>query len=108
MDFIIEKSIKIALLVIITLMLLSYWLIPKTKLSKVFKMNEKVFVITQIIGMICGLFGIIITLIWAEYIVELHIWELLVMPFAFIQLYWLISARKIKVNNCMTKNKTMI
>ena len=55
----IEKLIKLTLLLIIILAGLSYWLIPKSKLRSKFQMNENVFIITQSIGILCGVAGIV-------------------------------------------------
>ena len=85
-----EKVIKIILLLIIILAILSYWLIPKLKLRSGFRMNENVFMITQSIGVICGLAGLLITFIYPKNVIELHLWELLIMPYFIIQVYWLI------------------
>jgi uncharacterized membrane protein len=86
----IEKLIKLTLLLIILLAGLSYWLIPKSKLRSKFQMNESVFVITQSIGILCGVAGLFITFIYPQYIIELHVWELLIMPYFIIYIYWLI------------------
>ncbi|UCH13873.1 MAG: hypothetical protein JSV22_12300 [Bacteroidales bacterium] len=90
MEHNVEKLIKIILLVIIILAGLSYWLIPKSKLRSGFQMNDKVFIITQLIGILCGVAGLSITFIYPQYIIELHIWELVVMPYFLILTYWLI------------------
>lgn len=85
-----EKFIKLFLVIILLMAGLSYWLLPKTKLSKHFKMNETLFVITTIIGMICGVIGLVVTFIWPQTIVEGHLWEIIVMPFVLVSIYWLI------------------
>jgi len=86
----IEKLIKLTLLAVIILAGLSYWLIPKSKLSSKFQMNEKVFIITQSIGILCGVTGLFISFIYPQYIIELHLWELIIMPYFIIHMYWLI------------------
>ena len=86
----IEKLIKLTLLLIIILAGLSYWLIPKSKLRSKFQMNENVFIITQSIGILCGVAGLFISFIYPQYIIELHLWELLIMPYFIIYIYWLI------------------
>lgn len=86
----IEKLIKITLLVIILLAGLSYWLIPRSRWRSVFQMNEKVFIITQAIGVFSGILGLCTTFIFPNYIIELHLWELLIMPYFLIYVYWLI------------------
>jgi hypothetical protein len=85
-----EKVIKIILLLVIVLAILSYWLIPKSKLRSRLHMNENIFMITQSIGVLCGVAGLLITFIYPHKIIELHLWELLIMPYFIIQVYWLI------------------
>lgn len=92
----IEKIIKFGLLIIIILAGLSYWLIPKLKLRSKFHMNEKVFVITQLIGIVCGIAGLFITFIYPQYIIEWHLWELLIIPYFIIHVYWLIVMKIVK------------
>lgn len=89
----IEKIIKLALVIIIALAILLYWLLPKTRLAKYFKMNERLFVITNIIGVTCGIIGLLVTFIWPQFIVELHLWELIVTPFVLMYIYWLLIIR---------------
>ncbi len=84
-----EEVIKIILLLVIVLAILSYWLIPKSKIRSRFHMNEDLFIMTQYIGVLCGLAGLLITFIYPKYIIELHLWELLIMPYFIIQVYWL-------------------
>ena len=83
-----EIIIKIALVVILLIAGLSYWLLPKTKLARHLKMNETIFVFTTIIGMICGVLGLIVTINWPQFIMELHLWEVILMPFVLVNVYW--------------------
>ena len=86
----IEKIIKLALVIIIAVAILLCWLLPKTKLAKYFKMNERLFVITNVIGVICGIVGLVVTFIFPQFIVELHLWEVIITPFALMYIYWLL------------------
>jgi len=90
MEIHIEKLIKLTLLLIIIVAGLSYWLIPKSKFRSKFQMNENVFIVTQSIGILCGIAGLFITFIYPQYIIELHLWELLIMPYFLIYMYWAI------------------
>jgi uncharacterized protein YjeT (DUF2065 family) len=86
----IEKLIKLALVLVIIIAGLSYWLIPKSKLGSKFQMNEYVFIITQSIGILCGVAGLFLTFIYPQKIIEFHLWELLIIPYFLIYVYCLI------------------
>ncbi|MCU0644807.1 MAG: hypothetical protein MUC94_11155 [bacterium] len=88
-----EKIIKLILVVIVALGIVLFFLLPKTRLAKKFRMNEKLFIITNIIGVICGMVGLAMTFIFPQSIVELHLWELIIAPFALIYTYWLMIVR---------------
>jgi hypothetical protein len=89
----IEKIIKLILVFIIALAIVLYWLLPKTRLAKHFKMNERLFIITHVIGVICGLIGLVVTFIWPQVIIEWHLWEIIITPFALMEIYWLLIMR---------------
>jgi hypothetical protein len=89
----IEKIIKLILVFIIALAIVLYWLLPKTRLAKHFKMNERLFIITHVIGVICGLIGLVVTFIWPQFIIEWHLWEIIITPFALMEIYWLLIMR---------------
>lgn len=84
-----EKIIKLILVTVLVLAGFLYWYLPKTHLSKRFKMNESLFMLTGIIGVICGLAGLTVAIMQPVLITELHLWELIAMPFALIYFYWL-------------------
>jgi hypothetical protein len=83
-----EKIIKLGLFFILVLACFLYWLLPKTRLAKHFKMNEKVFVMTFMISIICCLIGLVVTFLWPQAIFEMHLWELLLMPVFLVYVYW--------------------
>lgn len=83
-----ESIIKLTLVIILLLAGILYWLIPKTGISRYLKMNEPLFIISHIIGLICGLIGLSITFAFPHRIIELHLWELIVIPFVLINVYW--------------------
>ena len=88
-----EIMIKIILGTILIFAGLLFWLIPKLKISKKLVMNDKVYILTQIIGIFSGIVGLFITFIYTKSIIELHLWELIVMPYVIIQVYWLVVER---------------
>jgi len=90
MEGITEKIIKLGLFFVVILVCFLYWLLPRTKLSRHFKMNEKVFNVTFVIGILCSIFGLVATFLWPQAIFDLHLWELLALPVFLIYIYWLI------------------
>ena len=92
----IEKIIKLGLFFIVILACVLYWLLPKTRLSRFFKMNEKVFAVTFIISILCSIFGLVVTFLWPQAIFELHLWELLALPIFLAYVYWLIVQKTSK------------
>ena len=96
MEETVEKIIKLALVFVVVLACLLYWLLPKTRLSRHFKMNEKVFVVTFIISILCSIFGLAATFLWPQSILELHLWELLALPIFLVYVYWFIVIKTTK------------
>ncbi len=100
-----EKIIKLILVIIVALGIVLFFLLPKTRLAKKFKMNEKLFIITHIIGVICGIVGLAVTFIFPHSIVELHLWELIIMPFVLIEIYWLMIVRIRKTSDLIDEKQ---
>ena len=88
MEHQIEQLIKFSLFFIVVIALLLFWLIPKTNFARRFKMSTKIFILTQIVGVLCGMTGLIVTFVWPHLIVEMHLWELIVLPFALMYAFW--------------------
>jgi hypothetical protein len=105
MEFLIEKIIKFTLVFILLAAGLLYWLLPKTKIVKKIKMNESLFILTNIIGIICGATGLLVTFIWPKYVIELHLWELIVIPFALVYIYWGVIVRKLKTKDIIDEKQ---
>ncbi|MFO7890462.1 MAG: hypothetical protein R6V04_08995 [bacterium] len=83
-----ERVIKITVFFLIMLGVAAYWVIPNTKIAGSIKMTEKVFTVTSVIGIICGITGLGIALVWPEQVIELHLFELVLIPFLFMYAYW--------------------
>ena len=96
MEGIAEKIIKLGLFFIVALACSLYWLWPRTKLARHFKMNEKVFVGTEVISILFSIFGLAATFLWPQSIFELHLWELLALPTFLIYVYWFIVLKTTK------------
>ncbi len=87
-----EKIIKIILSVVIIAAIILALIIPRTGLKKYLRMNEPLFVATNVLGAICGLAGLILSLTIPETVIRLHLWELIILPFAIIYIYWAMIA----------------
>lgn len=83
-----EKIIKLALVLMLAGAILLYWLLPRTRLARRITMNETLFSVTSIVGIICGAAGLVVTVLWPQFIVQLHLWELILMPFVLLNIYW--------------------
>jgi uncharacterized protein YjeT (DUF2065 family) len=88
-----ETIIKLALVLIIVLSGLGLWLLPRTRLAKRFEMTEKLFTATQIIGMICGATGLAVMFIWTRAAMDNYLWELILMPYFVMMVFWGIIRR---------------
>ena len=86
----IETIIKISILAILLLAGLLYWLLPKSAFAQRLHMSESVFTLTSLVGLLCGAIGLVVTLVWPQYIINLHLWELILIPFVLLNVYWAI------------------
>lgn len=86
-------AIKHFLLFVLTLAGLLYWLLPKTRLASHFRMNETLFVLYFITGIICSAIGLVVTVMYPRFITVKHLWELIILPFILINIYWAIIIR---------------
>ena len=90
-----EKVFKLSAFFLVVLTLVFYWVLPNTKMANHLKMNEPLFVITNVLGMICGIIGLVATFLWQELIVETHLFEVIVILFGCVYVYWaMIMKRK--------------
>lgn len=81
--FIILPVIFIPLFVLVILA----FKLPKTKLSKYLKMNQAIFLTTYISGIICCALGLAVILIFPSHTLKLHLWEIIISPYVYMQLY---------------------
>lgn len=88
-----EKTIKIIILTVLALAFFLHWLLPKTRWARFLKMNETIFIITNSIGSISALLGLIATFVWPDLIVEAHLMWLLILPIALVHFYHLAIIR---------------
>lgn len=83
-----ELIIKITVFFLVMLGVAAFLIIPKTKIAECIRMTEKVFTVTSLIGIICGIIGLGTTIMWPEKIIELHLFELILIPFLLMYGYW--------------------
>jgi hypothetical protein len=83
-----ESAIKWTVLSILVLAGILFWILPKTRFSRHILMNEKLFLVSQLIGMGTGVAGLAATFIWPGLMVESHLMWALILPFVLIQFYW--------------------
>ena len=88
-----ESIIKIILVATLLIACLCYWLVPRTKYANKMKMTIPLFYITNIIGIISGIVGLAGIFIWKNLIIEAHLWELIITPYALVWVYWLTIIR---------------
>ncbi|MFQ5710041.1 MAG: hypothetical protein ACE5HO_21510 [bacterium] len=80
-------NIKLFLVAILLLAALLYWGLPKTMFVKKLKMNVGLFYAMNIIGIVFGALGLIVSFIWPNVVLEKHYFELILLPILFVYLY---------------------
>lgn len=83
-----KKIFKLSAFSMVILALIFYWVLPNTRLAKHFKMNESLFIITNIFGIICGVGGLMTVIFWREMMGEAHLFEFIIILFGLIYVYW--------------------
>ena len=101
----IATLIKLILLIILVLVGLAIWLLPKTRLVKQRKINEKLFVVTCIAGVLCGACGLVVIFAWPQYILKGHLYELILMPSVLLYAYWIIIMRRARSMNVIDEKQ---
>ena len=92
----VEIIIKIILLIVVVIAVLTFWLLPKSRFSDKIKMTVSLFIITNALGILCSATGLVVIVLFPNLVIEAHLWELIVMPYALFMIYWLIIIRKKK------------
>ncbi|HDP97606.1 MAG TPA: hypothetical protein ENN22_00270 [bacterium] len=100
-----ESIIKIVLILLIVLAAFGFVVIPRTKLSAKFKMGAPMFIFTNIIGIIIGAIGLIVLFLIPDDFINLHLWELIAMPYALVWIYWLMIMRIRKSTNIVDEKQ---
>ncbi len=73
-------EVKIIILAILLILFISAWIISKSNLSQKIKMNDKLFLIANLVLLLCSLFGFILTLIIGNQILQSHLFEIILIP----------------------------
>lgn len=84
-----EKIIKLFLFTIIILAILSIWILPKTRLVTRLQNPKRFYILTHWIGLVCALAGFFILLKLPDMVTAYHLWELLTLPYALFNFFWL-------------------
>jgi hypothetical protein len=90
----IESVIKLLLVSSLVLAGLAVWLMPKTRLLNERQVSERLFVATQVIGIVCGAAGLVLSFAWPQRVLEWHLWELTLMPYVLVNCYWIVIMRR--------------
>ena len=93
MESIIEQIVKVLLVAVLAVAAILYWLLPKSRLAGKFRMNETLYVVTNVVGIVCGIIGLTATIVWPRYVIELHLWEFIMLLFVLVHVYWAIISR---------------
>jgi hypothetical protein len=101
----IESLIKLFLVTVLVLAGLAIWLAPKTRWVTARRVSEGLFTVTSIVGMVCGVAGLVATFAWPQQVLEWHLWELTVMPFVLVNAYWFIIVRKARTADILDEKQ---
>ena len=74
--------------ILVCFLFFMYWIIQKTALKRYLKFNETIFSLLQILGAFFGFVGLLSTILWPTYIMASDLWQILLLPFLIIQMYW--------------------
>lgn len=82
-----ETVNKIILGALLVLAFLALLIVPKTGLAKKMRLTESVYNFYCILGALCGVCGLIATLLWPHLIIKTHLMWLIVMPWVLANFY---------------------
>jgi hypothetical protein len=96
---------KLVLLVLLLLAGLAVWLLPKTRLVPGRRIGERFFVVTYVVGAVCGGAGLMVLFTWPGRVREWHLWELTVMPLVLVYAYWIAVMRKARTSEVVDEKQ---
>lgn len=65
------------------------FVLPRTRFSQRFKISERYFVVTHVIGILCGAFGLVAIFAFPSNAVREYWWKIIILPFVFMEMYLL-------------------
>ena len=86
-------SVKFYLLIALILTGLVIWLLPKSRLAAGLRLSENGFQIIHLIGIICGVCGLVASFIYQDTVLESHLYEALLFPLFLAYMYLLLVHR---------------
>ncbi|MFQ5604126.1 MAG: hypothetical protein ACE5HS_12745 [bacterium] len=98
-------NMKLSLVIVLLSIGFGYWLLPKTRLARYFKMNETLFNLTNVLGVVCGATGLVISFGWPNVIMEKHLFEIILLPVLMIYAYWAIIMKVKKSNEIIDEKQ---
>ena len=81
-----DRILGVFIIVGLISLALSYFL-PKEKFANYFRINERFFIFANIVGIICGSFGIAATFMFTPDAVRSYLWRFICFPWVYLQLY---------------------
>jgi hypothetical protein len=96
---------KVVLGALLLLAALAVWLLPKTRLAPERRIGERLFMVTYVVGAICGAAGLVVLFVWPGRVREWHLWELAVMPLVLVYAYWIAVMRKARTSEVVDEKQ---
>ena len=90
----VEVLVKAVLVACVVLAGLAGWVVPRTRWIRQRQVSERLFVATQAVGIACGAVGLVLVFAWPLRTLEWHLWELALMPYVLVNVYWIIIMRR--------------
>jgi hypothetical protein len=98
---------KLILLVLLALAGPAIWLLPKTRLVAGRQIGERLFVVTYVIGALCGAAGLAVLFALPQQTREWHLWELALMPLVFAYVFWFAVMRKARTSEVLDEKQDL-
>lgn len=94
MNSAINNLSKLVLLTMLALGGLAVWLLPKTRFVSERQIGERLFLITFVVGALCGAAGLAVVFALPDRVLDWHLWELSVLPLVMLYAYWFAVMRR--------------
>jgi hypothetical protein len=80
-------NIKLFIAIVLVLSVGAFYILPRTRLAGMMKMNETLFQVVNITGTVCGATGLFFSLALGEKIMTGHYFEIILLPAVLLYLY---------------------